>query len=78
MKGKVELSISYIHKNWVAAQKIKLAKLSRPNLETTSKLVIAHKGQTKEGRFHVFVRGHNSYTLFYDKEDRVHKSRHLS
>ena len=22
--------------------------------------------------FHVFVRGYNSYTLFYDNEDRVH------
>lgn len=68
----LELSISYIHKNWVAAQKVKLAKLSRSKHTDSTKLAIAQKIQTKEGRFHVFVRGHNSYTLFYDKEDRVH------
>lgn len=72
MKGRVNLSISCIHNNWIAVQKEKLAKLSRHSSNVSGNLSVANKTQEEEGCFHVFVKGFNSYTLFYDNEDRVY------
>ncbi len=72
MGRRVQMSISDIHNNWVAVQKLRLAKLSRISPVILSESVTINKSQAKQVCFHVFVRGYNSYTLFYDNEDRVH------
>jgi len=72
MKGRVNLSISCIYNNWIAVQKEKLTKLSRHTSNVSGNLSVANKNQVEEGCFHVFVKGFNSYTLFYDNEDRVY------
>jgi len=41
----------------------------KQNFNCSSKDAV--NNQSKQGVFHVFVRGYNSYTLFYDIEDRV-------
>lgn len=76
MKGKEKLSIAYIHKNWISIRNKRSSQsLSRHNTKgssNSSNLSKDNKKLSQEGYYHVFVRGYNSYTLFYDIEDRVH------
>ncbi len=77
MKRRKDLSVSSIYTNWVAVKNAKLAKSNSnascklPNTNS-SKAKQEINSKSKQGFFHVFVRGYNSYTLFYDNEDRVH------
>lgn len=73
MRGRCKLSISAIRKNWDAVQNTKKTKkLPRHTTKTLSNSSFENKAVLEEACFHVFVRGFNSYTLFYDREDRVH------
>ena len=72
MRGREEMSILCIHKNLLAVQKLRLAKLSQANSEVSSNLSAVDKIDAKKSCFHVFVKGYNSYTLFYDNEDKVY------
>lgn len=76
MRGGEKLSIAYIHKNWISIRNKKTSQsLPRQNSKgssNSSNLSKVNKKLSQEVCYHVFVRGYNSYTLFYDIEDRVH------
>lgn len=72
MKGRTKLDIACIHKNWIAVQNTKSARLSRQISNGSQNVSVINQTQPQEGCYHVFVRGYNSYTIFYDIEDRVH------